>query len=235
MPFVDYPSSSSSSEALLIVSYFNGVPCSTTSTSNVIDNTVIFEFPELMVETEMLPESKYSQYLIQSSEDENEASIKNNLNLDKFWSNFLYKTEEGEEEAMSSSFTSAVNSTTEDDDGNSTASLQQHNNNKHYLVEYPCVMTRLKKDNFMKCVGLGIVNYVGVSMIYKGLVSGAIELPLSMPLFLVAFICGFIKVLSWYSALFFILFLVRMIFLVPFNVLILKRNKLRMKLVARCS
>jgi len=233
LPYVDNPPKSADdasalSEAMKIVTYFNGKPVDCDSGSSGDCMEARFCFPELMAEmTHDINATTQKLFSLGSSEFAPSSSSDMNPSV-------LYK----EDEDTSSFITSSSSS-----DGIPL-----------YLYERPFVLTQLSRQQFGQCVLLGLLNYFGVIWIQNALSSGGLlELPVvaaatvtaasgssrrrkrqGSDTFIAAasfLILGLFKILRFYAGLFFLIPLSRLVIILLRNILVRKRNERRQQFI----
>ena len=211
LPYVDLPPASAEDpaairETLKIVSYFNGRPVAASGSepnSGIIDAR--FCFPQIIAEMDC------QKLLSMGSSEFAPPTFESESNI----SSILYKEEVND-------FGSSDNAS------NDMAS--------EYLYEQPFVLTELSRQQFGQCVMLGLLNFVGIIWIHSALM---LQLPLSTsssrskPLLAFAsmLVLKMFKILSFYSKVFLLLPLCRLVIVLIRNYLVERRNKRRLNFV----
>lgn len=224
LPFVDNPpksadDASAMSEAMKIVTYFNGKPVDCDSGNGNDCMQARFCFPELMAEMNHDINST-AQKLFSLGSSEFAASSSN-------MSSILYK---------------------EDEDNSYSIASSSSEGTPLYLCERPFVLTELSRQQFGQCVFLGLLNFVGVIWIQNALSPGGLlQLPVaaaataatgssrrrksqgSDKLIVVAsfLILGLFKILRFYSGLFFAIPMGRLVIILLRNYGVQRRNERR--------
>ena len=224
LPFVDNPplsadDASSMSEAMKIVTYFNGKPvdCDSGNGNNCMQAR--FCFPELMAEM---------------NHDINATTQK------------LFSLGSSEFAASSSDISSILYK--EDEDTSYSIASSSSDGTPSYLYERPFVLTELSRQQFGQCVFLGLLNFVGVIWIQNALLPGGLlQLPVaaaataasgssrrrkrqgSDKLIVAAsfLILGLFNILRFYAGLFFAIPMCRLVIVLLRNYGIKKRNERR--------
>ena len=229
LPYVDNPPKSADdasavSEAMKIVTYFNGKPVDCDSGSgNCMEAR--FCFPELMAEMNHdINATAQKLFSLGSSEFAGSSSD---------ISSILYK----EDEDTSYSITSSSS------DGTPL-----------YLYERTFVLTGLSKEQFGQCVFLGLLNFVGVVWIQNALSPGGLlQLPVAAAVTATAasgssrrrkspgsdtlivaasfLILGLFKILRFYAGLFFAIPLSRLVIILLRNYGVQRRNERRQQFI----
>ena len=229
LPYVDNPpksadDASAMSEAMKIVTYFNGKPVDCDSGSgNCMEAR--FCFPELMAEMNHdINATAQKLFSLGSSEFAGSSSD---------ISSILYK----EDEDTSYSITSSSS------DGTPL-----------YLYERTFVLTGLSKEQFGQCVFLGLLNFVGVVWIQNALSPGGLlQLPVAAAVTATAasgssrrrkspgsdtlivaasfLILGLFKILRFYAGLFFAIPLSRLVIILLRNYGVQRRNERRQQFI----
>lgn len=229
LPHVDNPpksadDASAMSEAMKIVTYFNGKPVDCDNGSSNMDAR--FCFPELMAEMNHdINATTQRLFSLGSSEF---AGSSSDMNI----SSILYKEEE---------------------DTNYSIASSSSNGTPLFLYERPFVLTELSRQQFGQCVFLGLLNFVGVIWIQNALSPGGLlQLPVAAAaaaaasgssrrskrqgndklLAAVSFlILGLFKILRFYAGLFFAIPLCRLVIILLRNYGVQKRNERRQQFV----
>lgn len=159
LPYVDNPpksveDASAMSEALKIVTYFNGRPL---DCDNGSDNSNCMEarfcFPELMAEMDHDMNSTSQKLFSLGNSEFAPSSSDTNI------SSILYKEDEDTSMSTASSASDGI---------------------PLYLFERPFVLTDLSRDKFGQCAILGLLNFFGVIWIQKALSPGGLlQLPVA--------------------------------------------------------
>ena len=215
LPYVDLPPASAEDpaairETLKIVSYFNGRPVAASSSEANSGIDARFCFPEIIAEMDC------QKLLSMGSSEFAPPTFESESNI----SSILYKEEVHD-------FGSSPDNTSND-----MAS--------EYLYERPFVLTELSRQQFGQCVMLGLLNFVGIVWIHSALMPGGLlQLPLSAsssrskPLLAFAsmLVLKMFKILSFYSKVFLLLPLCRLVIVLIRNYLVERRNKRRLNFV----
>ena len=231
LPYVDSPPKSANdalamSEAMKVVTYFNGKPVGCDRGSgNCMEAR--FCFPELMSEMKHdINATAHKLFSLGSSEFAHSSS---DMNV----SSVLYKEDE---DTISNSITSSSS------DGTPL-----------YLCERPFVLTELSRQQFGQCLLLGLLNFVGVIWIQIALSPGGLlQLPVAAASAAVAsgssrrrkrqgsdtlvaaasfLILGLFKILRFYAGLFFAIPLSRLVIVLLRNYAVQRRNERRQQYV----
>lgn len=209
------------SQCLSIVSYFNGIPTTTTQTHDedntddkggVVDNPLEakFIFPELCAEASVA--TRYDP-----GEDDTD---------DGTWASILYST------TTHSSAGARASPTVRRVQASSTSlsSLPQ------YLKENRYKFTQLTYQQLVQCVVLGSLNLIGVvwvgQMISPG---GVLDFIATIPLWNLFFCRGLYPILRFYAVLFFMLPIGRLIVIIILNSLRKERNRRRINMLTELT
>ena len=204
-PYIDSPPASLQhetaivSEGLVVVSHFNGKPAEVADLSSHEPSKACFVFPELLAESASV--IKYEE-----PPDFDDGS----------WEYLCYA---GNDAQLSSQATTSGGRTT----GGSNMELPSS------LQESRYVLTRLEKKQFQQCVVLGILNFIGVYWLQQSLEpEGVLDLQNMAGTFAAAFLQkGLVPILRFYSILFFVLPLARLILILGLNTIRGRRNRRR--------
>ncbi|KAL7465785.1 hypothetical protein ACHAXS_006103 [Conticribra weissflogii] len=222
LPFVDDPPSSiedcsAISEALKIITYFNGKPVETNDDSQSSGLNARFCFPELMAEIEFDLNSASRQFHTFSTSDYAPPS---SSNANSSFTSILYN-EAGQDETVHSS-----------------------GDVPRYLYERPFVLTQLTRRQFGQCIVLGLLNFIGIVWVQNAIMPGGLfYLPLDASssissrhwkrssnsgwvIFSYTFM-GLLKLLRFYAVLFFVLPFSRLLVVLIRNVVVTRRNERR--------
>lgn len=104
-------------------------------------------------------------------------------------------------------------------------------NTMNFLHERRYVLTRLESKQFLHCVGLGVLNFIGVLFLQQSLEPGGVLDVGSSGFFAVATKQVLVPVLRFYAILFFALPGARLLFILVLNALRGRRNRRRSDLV----
>jgi len=222
LPFVDDPpslteDSSAITEALEIVTYFNGKPVDNDDGGGSLGLNARFCFPELMAEMEYDLNSASRNFLtISTSEYAPPSSTNTNYSI----GSILYKEED---EVGTVDFSCDI---------------------PRYLYERPFVLTQLTRRQFGQCMLLGLLNFIGIVWVQNAMMPGGLlELPSDSSsgirirqrkrltnsgwAIFSFMIMALLKVLRFYALLFFVLPVFRLVIVLIRNVGVARRNERR--------
>ena len=186
------------SEGLAIVSHFNGKPADSTDVSQE-PSKARFIFPELLAESASV--NKYEE-----PADSDDGS----------WEYLCYSGNDAQLSSLPSS-------------GRTTCSSSYMEPLPSSLQESGYVLTRLEKKQFQQSVVLGILNFIGVYWLQQSLgPDGVLDLQTMAGTYAAAFLQkGLVPLLCFYSILFFILPLARLVLILGLNSIRQRRNRRR--------
>jgi len=237
LPFVDQPpplpiqSSSTAivSEALKVVSHFNGVPVKDSGASDgdnasgddeqkpFLDMTQSrFVFPELMSEEETV--GKSSNELVVPMDNNMGLNIYDDGNENhQMWESFFYTDPNNAQGIAMARLNLTMGRTNNEPAGALSPPM--------YLKESRHVLTQLTPTQFGQCILLNTINTIGIWMFRKSIESGGL-LEISYPLGYTV-TSGLLCFLAFYAKLFFALPTARMVYIICLNLGIQKRNERR--------
>lgn len=223
LPYTDSPpssadSSSAISEALKVVSYFNGKPLESSdneTSSSGIDSR--FCFPEIMAEMDYDIHTTSQKILSLGSSEFAPPS----LDINNTFASVLFKIDDDVDNLGEMTLTTTSGET------------------PRYFYERPFVLTELSQQQFGQCALLGLLNFIGIVWIQNAVEPGGLlEMPVASKrrsrgwMIAVSFlITGLLRILRFYAGLFFLLPLCRLIILLIRNAGIERRNHKRQSLV----
>ena len=221
MPYSDSPPRSSDdsvrvvTEGLEVVSYFNGIPSSSPSNMSKTDvspSKALFTFPELLAESRFA--ARYDDRRVAAFDDGS-------------WERLLYDK-------------GALSYTPTPSGGRRTGTGVVEELPK-YLHESRYVFSKLEAKQFYSCLGLGILNFLGVLWFAQSVEPGGV-LSIYLPTannddgnsggIMVGVLHLLISMLQFYSKLFFVIPSVRLLWILLCNKQMKLRNELRETLAA---
>ncbi|KAL7509726.1 hypothetical protein ACHAXN_006692 [Cyclotella atomus] len=235
LPYTDNPPASENHAAALretmkIITYFNGKPADNASSEATGGIDACFHFPEIMAEMET-GIYDVSQKIMSLGSSDFAAPLNNETK--RSITSLLYKHDE------------------EDDANTSSGDIP------HYLYEKPKFLTHLSRQQFVQCLFLGTLNFIGIISVQSSFMPGGVfDLSIAAAMAADANVSGatgsrrrkrynsdmwiafgsaiflkLLKVLRFYANIFFLFPLIRLVILMINNYLIDRRNQRRLSYV----
>jgi hypothetical protein len=221
-PFLDSPPGSLEdvakvvTEGLLVVAYFNGVPASDTKNDSLVKKEVDlakaqFVFPEL------LAESSHSTARYDDPSIIHQVTLTFGAQATSRWAGLFYQKDATHHSTPSNRTGGRTNST------------------PPFLNEQTIVFTALTSKQFYHCLLVGILNWIGVIWFAQSLEIGGILEQFLAPGVVQALRWGLIPVLRFYANLFFTIPFVRLVYILVWNEMCMRRNRRRSHLAAQLA